>query len=373
MAADRPDSPQPAIAGAERKTFRPAVKITAVFLSIVVFLVLAEVVLRVASYFGGAQPTAGPGAVSAPLYSQEELRRDLPRFTERQGRDCIEIRTGFHWDPRFGFASKKLNKDCARKLFAAHVKSVVLMGGSAMDDTQAPNYLTSIDTYAFGNDSSIASLNLAESGARHSKLLFRFLHEVVELHPTYVVFLDGFNEFTAVRYGGEPEDDFYWTAGVKDRVANPLLFYRDKLVESSRLLELLAVKTGFINSARIVRAHIDLRRGIEAAEYYVKTRDYTETICKAYGIKCIFIIQPTALLEKTPSESAKLAVQRDLQSFRPDIELYRSSYDYIFRKAGNKTLDATHLFEGKDVYIDVVHFNKLGSMLIGEYIRAALY
>jgi hypothetical protein len=94
VAADRPDSPQPAISGAERETFRPAVKITAAFLSIVVFLALAEVVLRVASHFGGAQPTAGPGVVSAPLYTQEELRRDLSRFTARQGRDCIEIRTG---------------------------------------------------------------------------------------------------------------------------------------------------------------------------------------------------------------------------------------------------------------------------------------
>jgi len=374
MAADRPDSPQPAIAGAERKTFRLAVKITAVFLIIVVFLVLAEVVLRVASYFTDAQLSAGAGAVRAPLYTEEELRRDLPRFSERQGRDCIEIRTGFHWDPRFGFASKKLNKDCARKLFAAHVKSVVLMGGSAMENTQAPNYLTSIDTYAFGHDPSIASLNLAESGARHSNMLFRFLHEVVELHPTYAVFLDGFNEFTTVRYGGEPDDDFYWTAGVKDRVANPLLFYRDKLVESSRLLELLAVKTGFINSARIVRTHIDPRRGIEAAEYYVKTRDYTETICHAYGIKCIFIIQPTALLEKMPSESAKRAVQHELRSFRFDVELYQSGYDDILRKAGDKVLDATHLFEGKgDVYLDVVHFNKLGSKLIGEYIGAALH
>jgi hypothetical protein len=132
MAANRPDSPQPAIADAERKIYRPAVKITAVFISIAVFLGLAEVALRVAAYVGGGQPTAGAGAVSAPLYTQEELRRDLSRFTARQGRDCIEIRTGsLHWDPRFGYASKKLDKDCARKLFASHEKSVVLMGGSA--------------------------------------------------------------------------------------------------------------------------------------------------------------------------------------------------------------------------------------------------
>lgn len=370
MAADHSDSPQSAIADAKREKFRPAVKIVAALLYVVVFLVLAEVALRLFADFDGG----GPGAVREPLYSQEELRRDLQRYSERQGGDCITVRTGLYWDPRFGFASKKLNKACAHKLFAAHKTSVVLMGGSAMDNTQAPNYLTSIDTYAFGNDPSIASLNLAESGARHSNMLFRFLHEVLELHPTYAVFLDGFNEFNSVRYGGAPEDDFYWTAGVKDRVEHPLLFFRDKLVDSSRLLELLALKTGIINSARIVRTHVDPRLAIQSAEYYVKTRAYTDTICKAYGIKCIFIMQPTALLDKTPSESAKWAVQQDLRSFRSDIDIYQTGYDYILSKAGNEVLDATHLFDGKgDVYLDVVHFNKLGSKLIGGYIRAALH
>jgi hypothetical protein len=63
-----------------------------------------------------------------------------------------------------------------------------------------------------------------------------------------------------------------------------------------------------------------------------------------------------------------------LRSFRSDVDLCRTGYDYILRKAGDKVLDATHLFDGKgDVYVDVVHFNKLGSKLMGDYIRAALH
>src|SRR5262249_36210484 len=150
-----------------------------------------------------APPTSDISS-SSNIYTPEELRRDLPRYTERQGRDCIEFRNGFNWDPRFGFAAKKLNKDCARKLFASHEKSLVLLGGSAMVNTEAPNYLTSLDTYAFGSDPVHASLNLAGSGARHSNMLSRFLHEVVELKPTYVVFLDGFNEFNSVRLAVHP-------------------------------------------------------------------------------------------------------------------------------------------------------------------------
>ena len=356
------------------KHFRWSVRIAATLIPVLIFIAVAEFVLRVFSPVALTESAPGAQSIGAPFYTAEELRRDLPRFTEREGRDCIELRSGrLYWDSRFGFASKKLDKDCARKLFAAHEKSVVLMGGSSMDNYHAPNYLTSIDTYAFGNSPSVASLNLAESGARHSNMLARFLHEVIELHPTYVVFLDGVNEFNSVRMGGAPEDDFYWTAGVRDRVAHPFKFLFDKLVEQSRFLQLLAVRTGLINSARLIRNRINADLIEQAADYYVKTRAYTETLCRAYEIKCIFIIQPIALLERQPSESAKLATQEHLKSFQSDVEVYSKGYDYIFRKAGGEVLDATHLFEGQgNVFIDFVHFNKRGSKLIGEYIKAHL-
>src|SRR5512139_3158243 len=229
-------------AAGEPEKFRPTVKIAAALICLLLFAILAEVFLRI---IASPDTPAGP---SAPLYSDEELRRDLPMYTERQGGSCITLLSGFHWNPKFGFTRKTLDRACAQKLFEAYKTSVVFMGGSAMDNAGAPNYLTSIDTYAFGNDPTITSLNLAESGARHSNMLFRMLSEVIELRPTYVVFLDGFNEFGSLRYGGAPDDDFYWTAGVKDRVHHPLLFYRDKLVELSRLLEFFALKTGLINS-----------------------------------------------------------------------------------------------------------------------------
>jgi len=371
MNVQRQDRPQPS--STDQRKFRPAVKITAVLLAVVAALALAEVSLRFVPGFTAPLTPVYPKPEIKGLYSEEELRTDLPRFTERQGGNCIEIRHDFHWDPRFGFASKKLNKECAKRLFAAHEKSVVLLGGSAMENVQAPNYLTSIDTYAFGDDKSFASLNLAESGARHSNMLSRFLYEVVELHPTYVVFLDGFNEFNAVRYGGEPDDDFYWTAGVKDRVHHPLLFLRDKLVESSRVLQLMAVSTGFIGSARLVRDKVDLHLVEQAADYYVRTRGYTEAICKAYAITCVFILQPVSLLEKSPAKAVAQINQADLARFPFDAEVYRTGYDEILKKAGDKVLDASRLFEGHDLaYFDVVHFNKRGSKLVGDYIRSAL-
>ena len=43
---------------------------------------------------------------------------------------------------------EKMDKDCAEKLFAAHKYSSRSYGRVAMENFQAPNYLTSIDTYA---------------------------------------------------------------------------------------------------------------------------------------------------------------------------------------------------------------------------------
>ncbi len=357
------------------KKFSLAVKVCGVLLPLIVVFILAEAASRVIYPVVLSEPVPGASMVSAPLYTAEELRRDLPRFSERGGRDCITLRTDrLYWDPRFGFARKKLDRDCAKKLFAAYKTSVVLMGGSAMEDFQAPNYLTLIDTYAFSDDPSIASLNLAESGARHSNMLIRFIDEVVELHPTYVVFLDGVNEFNSIRMGGSPEDDFYWTAGVKDRIADPLRFYFDKLVEKSSLLRLIAVGTGLVNPARVSRNRVEEHKIELAADNYVKMRGYTETLCKAYNIKCIFIIQPIALLEKDPSPSTKRVAEEHLRYFRSDTEVYNKGYEYIFKKAGDNVLDASHLFEGKpDIFIDFVHFNKRGSKLMGDYIRTALH
>ena len=106
-------------------------------------------------------------------------------------------------------------------------------------------------------------------------MLMCFFHEVIELHLTYVVFLDGVNEFNSFCMGVDLEDDFYWTAGVKDLVEHLFMFFFDKLVEHSRLLHLLAFRTGFINLARLIRNHIDAHMIERAAYYYVKMRVYT--------------------------------------------------------------------------------------------------
>ncbi|MGC2587937.1 MAG: hypothetical protein WA445_16945, partial [Pseudolabrys sp.] len=107
---------------------------------------------------------------------------------------------GMHWDPRFGLASKTLDKACAKELFKSARTKVVLLGGSTMGSAFAPNYLTTIENYAFARDEDFVSINLSESYARLSDMSARFIHEIVELRPDAAVFLVGFNEFHAMQY-----------------------------------------------------------------------------------------------------------------------------------------------------------------------------
>ena len=90
-----------------------------------------------------------------------------------------------------------------------------------MGSAFAPNYLTTIEYYAFARDEDFVSINLSESYARLSDMSARLIHDIIELRPNLAVFLVGFNEFHAVQFGGLPGDDFYWTAGVNSTSAPP--------------------------------------------------------------------------------------------------------------------------------------------------------
>jgi hypothetical protein len=105
----------------------------------------------------------------------------------------------------------------------------------------------------------------------------------------------------------------------------------------------------------------------------LKTRAYTEVICRAYGITCIFVLQPTSLVERHRSDATEYVTQSDLKYFPFDEKLYISGYSHILSGAGGKVRDASRLFEGeKNVYFDPVHFNKRGSQLLGQYLRGAV-
>src|SRR5215475_3443663 len=172
--------------------FRLSVRILA---GLVFFIIIAgslEIGLRLWSLAKDAKMVRLQDDIYGRLYSQAELRRSK-EILPQQGGQCVRQRwQGMHWDPRFGLASKTLDMTCAKKLFKSARTKVVLFGGSAMGGAFAPNYLTTIENYAFARDEGFVSINLSESYARLSDMSARFIHEIIELQPNVAVFLVGF-------------------------------------------------------------------------------------------------------------------------------------------------------------------------------------
>jgi len=202
----------------------------------------------------------------------------------------------------------------------------------------------------------------------------RFLYEGVELRPNVAVFLVGNLEFASIQYGGLSTDDFYWTAGVNRRVHHPLMYFLDKVIEESKLAEVLLIKTGIYPSARIPVKNIDLTLIDEAVAYYFRTQENTSAICEHYSIKCIFILQPTPLAQSRLDARNQLIVQGDLKYFQFDQEIISRGYARLKEgRDGNHLLDPPGLFDGvPDTYFDVQHYTKIGNALLGKYIHDAV-
>jgi len=341
-------------------------------------LALFVAALESGARFIAPAPGAGKEEFSARLYathySQAEMDRYLPLHQERQGGNCLTYRMDkLYWNPWWGYAAKRLDAACAAALFARHPVKVVLMGGSAMFNAEAPNHLTHLDYLAFGGDERIASINLAESGARLSNMLARFIREVLPLRPDVAVFMDGFNEFNSVRYGGDPGDDFYWTAGVRRRIESPLGAMADKLVEASAFFRIVLVNTGLHRSARVPPtrdATLDHRPDVRV---YLRDRDVLNTLCDAYAIKCVFILQPIAFTTSVENENLRRVLAAHNRFFPHDGALYRAGYAEIRQHPCPNCIDASDLLAGTgDAFFDVVHFTKLGGEKLGRAIHAAV-
>src|SRR5215472_3862808 len=88
--------------------FSRSVQIVGASLIIVVFLGSLELMLR---YFSPADAGPSNPAFYAKIYTAEEMRRDLPQYTEREGQNCIKTRAGVLWEPRFGYSAKQLDRE----------------------------------------------------------------------------------------------------------------------------------------------------------------------------------------------------------------------------------------------------------------------
>jgi hypothetical protein len=354
--------------------YRISVRITALFLFGMLFFGGVEFGLRVALPDPLVKQLSLTSEIRNKLNTAEENQADLPMYLPRQGGECVrEDKSKLHWNPRFGFSSKTLDKVCARKLFASGKVKVVMFGGSTMANVGAVNYLTSLDYYAFGQHEDIASINLAEPGARLSNMLARFMDEVTDLKPDVALFLDGFNEFYSIHLGGRPGDDTHWTVGVRRRVEAPIMSFLDRALNQSRLAQVTLIRTGIFPSSRHVSNQFDLARVDEDVGYYLRARESAEALCAHYQVKCLFILQPITVLEDTPAGSTEAIVRENARYFPHDREMYSRGYALIRTIPGDRYLDASGVLENlTDAYVDVVHLSKVGNEALGKFFYSAV-
>lgn len=353
--------------------YRMSVRITAIILYGVLVIGGLELGLRVAFPSPEVKLLSLASEIQNKLNTAEETRTDLPMYLPRQGGECVrQDNSKLHWNPRFGFSSKTLDKRCVRELFRSGKVRVVMLGGSTMANAGVANYLTSLDYYAFGQHEDIVSINLAEPGARLSNMLARFMEEITDLKPDVVIFLGGGNEF-ATRLGGRPGDDPHWTMGVRRRVEAPIMSLLDRALNQSRLAQITLIGTGVFPSSRHLPNSIDLALVDEDIGYYLRARESAEALCAHYQVKCLFILQPIATLEDAPTGSTEAIVRENAKYYPHDREMFLRGYELIWKAPGEHYLDASRLLENlPDAYTDVAHLSKVGNAALGTFFYSAV-
>ena len=354
--------------------YRMLVRAAALFLSCLLFFGGLELGLRVALPNPMVKQSSLSSEIRNKLNTAEENRADLPMYLPRQGGECVrEDKSKLHWNPRFGFSSKALDKSCARRLFSSGKIRIVMFGGSTMANVGAVNYLTSLDYYAFGQHEDIVSINLAEPGARLSNMLARFMDEVTDLKPDVALFLDGFNEFYSINLGGRPGDDAHWTVGVRKRVESPIMSLLDRALNQSWFAQIALIRTGIFPSSRHFLGQFDLARVDEDVGYYLRAREFAQALCVHYQVKCLFVLQPITVLEDAPSGSTEAIVRENASYFPHDREMFSRGYALIREMPGGRYLDASRILENlPDAYVDIVHLSKVGNAALGKFFYSAV-
>ena len=200
-----------------------------------------------------------------------------------------------------------------------------------MANYETPNYLTSIENYMFEEDEKFRSINLAESGARLSNELSIFLEYIPKFKnkPDFVIFFDGYNEFLSIRYNGNPDNDFYWTAGVNRRIHKPFMYYFDLISEKSYLIKFIRQEISKIFSKN-KSDELQVSKIIRSADEYIYRMKILEKLCNVYDTKCIFVLQPIFVLtDGLNGKSDKQIKEWHEVNFKNDKKIYEMGYNRI--------------------------------------------
>ena len=308
------------------------------------------------------------------IYSKDELNKALPFRHKNHGGECLKEGLGkekLNWHPRYGFYDKDVNLKCINKLFSNKTKNIVFFGGSVMANYETPNYLTSIENYAFKeNFDKYRSINFATSGSRLSNELSQFIEYVPKIkNIDLVLFVDGINEFQSIRFNGEPDDDFYWTAGVNLRIHDPLNYFFDLIVDRSKIIEILAISIFDYRSSRISRnLKVNDKELGESYQDYFYRKEIIKMMCNQLKLKCLFLIHPVFYTTDGLGSKNDILVAEYIQKHYPN---YKKIVDegYQILRQDKDIIDLSKIFESKkNIFFDEAHTNKIGSEVMGKEI-----
>ena len=305
------------------------------------------------------------------IYSNDEMNRKIKFRHEYHGGKCITsglAGNGMNWHPRFGFHDKKVDIGCINKLFTKKTKNIVFFGGSIMQNGSTPNYLTSIENYAFKDSiEEYRSINLAVSGSRLSNELSKFIEYVPKIRNIdLVMFVDGVNELHSVKFNGDPKNDFYWTAGVDSRIHKPFNFFFDLIIDRSKIIEILAINFFSYKSSRIARNYKVTEELIKKSiDDYFYRKKIIKLLCDQLSIKCLFIIHPVFNTTKKLNSDNDKIIRKYIMINYPNNEKIINGYN-LFRQ-DDEIIDLTMIYDGLDnIFLDEAHTNKIGSETLGK-------
>lgn len=304
-------------------------------------------------------------------YSKAELDTTLPLYSGNQSSNCTSRRPNtFNFHAYYGFNAVTIDRPCIQTLFQQTSNSMVYMGGSVMANYMAKNHLTTIDSYLAKKFPQMISLNVSEMGSRSTNEMIRFLIEIVDLRPASVIFLDGFNEFIALRHGGAPDDDYYWHNTYADRTNHPWHGILNWIIGNSKVLDLAFWRSGLLKAPGQSTESVSQEKIKAAAQLYLSNVQHIDQICRASSIRCMFFLQPSVFSKKKASSEEKNVVSASLSAFPEWAGILEAGYAEILKSPPVRLVDLRNVFDQTDqtAYFDDVHLSKLGNQIIADAI-----
>ena len=231
------------------------------------------------------------------------------------------------------------------------------------------NYLSSIEYFAFKNEmENFRSVNFAESGARLSNSLSMFIEYISKINNiNLIIFLDGINEFGSIRYNGNPDDDFFWTAGVNRRINHPESYFLDIIIDRSKIFELLSKVLNY-ESSRIQYKKINLNQIKASVDDYNYRKKIIKKLCNQNNLKCVFLIQPHFYTTSGLNSKLDKKLKKSIVETFPQLKyVVQKGYEILLEN--DDVYDLTKIYNNQnEIFVDDAHTNKFGSEILGKEI-----